>query len=48
MSIIEELRAKGALPQGPHVQSGYFRVDGGAVIPPQGVEPRYRGKKDER
>lgn len=43
-SIVEELRAKGALPRGPHAQSGYFRVYGGAVIPPQGVEPRYRGK----
>jgi hypothetical protein len=46
MAIVEELRAKGALPQGPHAQSGYFRVHRGAVIPPQGIEPPYRGKKD--
>ena len=46
MSSVDELRAQGALPQGPHVQSGYFRVHRGAVIPPQGVEPPYRGKKD--
>ena len=46
MSIVDELRAQGALPQGPHVQSGYFRVHRGAVIPPQGVEPPYRGKED--
>ncbi len=46
MSIVDDLRAKGALPQGPYAQSGYFRVHGGSVIPPQGVEPPYRGKKN--
>ena len=46
MSIVDELRAQGALPQGPHVQSGYFRVHRGAVIPPQGVEPPYRDNKN--
>ena len=45
MSLVDELRAQGSLPQGPHVQSGYFRVYRGAVIPPQGVEPPYRGNK---
>ena len=46
MSMVDELRAQGALPQGPNVQSGYFRVHRGAVIPPQGVEPPYRGNKN--
>lgn len=45
MSVVEELRAKGALPQGPHVQSGYFRVYGGKVIPPQRTEAPYKGKR---
>lgn len=38
MSIVDQLRAKGALPGGPQVQSGYFRVYGGAVILPDRAE----------
>jgi hypothetical protein len=45
MSVVDELRAKGALPTGPHVQSGYFRVYGGKVIPPQGTEAPYEAEK---
>ncbi|MGI9292524.1 MAG: hypothetical protein ACR2PS_00960 [Pseudomonadales bacterium] len=45
-SIVHDLRAKGALPQGPQVQSGSFRVLKGKVVSPQEVEPTSKRKKD--
>ena len=45
-SIVDDLRAKGALPQGPYKQSGSFRVHEGKVLSPQEIEPSSKRQQD--
>lgn len=42
-SIVEKLRTEGKLPSEPLIQSGYFKIAGGGIVPQDAIEERSGG-----